>query len=110
MAAIYAIAAWSGFYVMLVELLGGRLIAPFFGSSIYVWGSVIFVFMFGLSLGYLFGGLYSARPCPSCASCWRWRLLSSLPIVFFGDPLLNACSTPCPTRRPARWPRAWRSI
>ena len=44
----YTIAGWSGFYVMLVELLSGRLIAPSFGSSIYVWGSVIFVFMLGL--------------------------------------------------------------
>lgn len=55
----YTIAGWSGFYVMLVELLSGRLIAPSFGSSIYVWGSVIFVFMLGLAIGYLFGGIFS---------------------------------------------------
>ena len=55
----YTIAGWSGFYVMLVELLSGRLIAPSFGSSIYVWGSVIFIFMLGLSIGYLLGGIYS---------------------------------------------------
>ena len=55
----YTIAGWSGFYVMLVELLSGRLIAPSFGSSIYVWGSVIFVFMLGLAIGYLFGGMFS---------------------------------------------------
>ena len=53
------IAGWSGFYVMLVELLGGRFIAPYFGSSVYVWGSVIFVFMIGLAIGYLLGGIYS---------------------------------------------------
>ncbi len=51
----YTIAGWSGFYVMLVELLSGRLIAPSFGSSIYVWGSVIFIFMLGLAIGYLLG-------------------------------------------------------
>ena len=56
----YTVAGWSGFFVMLVELIGGRLIAPFFGSSIYVWGSVIFVFMLGLAIGYLLGGLWSA--------------------------------------------------
>jgi hypothetical protein len=55
----YTVAGWSGFYVMLVELLSGRIIAPSFGSSIYVWGSVIFVFMLGLSIGYLLGGIYS---------------------------------------------------
>jgi len=55
----YTIAGWSGFYVMVVELLSGRLIAPSFGNSIYVWGSVIFVFMLALAIGYLLGGIYS---------------------------------------------------
>ena len=32
---------------MSLELLGGRVLAPYFGSSIYVWGSVITVFMDG---------------------------------------------------------------
>ena len=40
---------------MAVELLGGRLLAPTFGSSIYVWGAIITVFMLALSLGYLGG-------------------------------------------------------
>lgn len=56
---VYLIAFWSGFFVMGVELLGGRLLAPNFGSSIYVWGALIAVFMFALSLGYLAGGRYS---------------------------------------------------
>lgn len=40
---IYAAAGWSGFFVMGVELLGGRLLAPYFGSSIFVWGGIIAV-------------------------------------------------------------------
>ncbi|MGH8240476.1 MAG: fused MFS/spermidine synthase, partial [Steroidobacteraceae bacterium] len=44
---------------MAVELLGGRLLAPTFGSSIYVWGAIITIFMLALSLGYLAGGRYS---------------------------------------------------
>lgn len=55
----YLIAFWSGFFVMGVELIGGRLLAPNFGSGIYVWGALITVFMFALSLGYLAGGRYS---------------------------------------------------
>lgn len=88
----YAIAGWSGFFVMLVELIGGRLIAPFFGSSIYVWGAVIFVFMLGLAIGYLLGGIWSrfqpstARLCAILAGAG----LATAPIVLFGDPLLNA--------------------
>ncbi|MFP6795529.1 MAG: fused MFS/spermidine synthase [Pseudomonadales bacterium] len=49
----------SGFVIMSLELLGGRLLAPYFGSSIYVWGSVITVFMLALSVGYLTGGKLS---------------------------------------------------
>jgi hypothetical protein len=61
MTAVYVIAFWSGFFVMGIELLGGRLLAPNFGSSIYVWGALIAVFMFALSLGYLAGGWFSQR-------------------------------------------------
>jgi hypothetical protein len=86
------IAGWSGFYVMEVELLSGRLIAPFFGNNIYVWGSVIFVFMFGLAVGYLLGGLYSRRDASVvrlCAILWV-SALATLPTVLIGDRLLNA--------------------
>ena len=56
---LYLIAGWSGFFVMALELLGGRLLAPYFGSSIYVWGAIITVFMLALSVGYLAGGYWS---------------------------------------------------
>src|SRR5258707_1426487 len=82
----YTIAGWSGFYVMLVELLSGRLIAPSFGSSIYVWGSGIFVFMLGLSIGYLLGGIYSSYQ-PSVARLCGILItsaLTTLPILVFG--------------------------
>lgn len=49
----------SGFAVMSVEMLGGRILAPYFGSSVYVWGSLIFTFMVGLSIGYGAGGQVS---------------------------------------------------
>jgi hypothetical protein len=62
----YLVAFWSGFFVMGVELLGGRLLAPNFGSSIYVWGALIAIFMLALSLGYLAGGRYSQHQ-PSLA-------------------------------------------
>ena len=58
-AVCYVVAFWSGFFVMGVELLGGRILAPNFGSSIYVWGALITIFMLALSLGYLAGGRWS---------------------------------------------------
>ncbi|MFW6094602.1 MAG: fused MFS/spermidine synthase [Pseudomonadota bacterium] len=56
---IYILAFVGGFSIMSLELLGGRVLAPYFGSSIYVWGSIITVFMLSLSLGYLAGGRLS---------------------------------------------------
>jgi hypothetical protein len=88
----YAVAGWSGFFVMVVELIGGRLIAPFFGSSIYVWGAVIFVFMLGLAIGYLLGGIWSrvGATVPRLCGILAAAALATLPVVLFGDPALNA--------------------
>ena len=44
-----------------LEILAGRLIAPWFGSSIYTWGSIIGVFLAALALGYHRGGKRAER-------------------------------------------------
>ena len=93
-ALLYLVAGWSGFYVMALELLGGRLLAPYFGSSIYVWGAIITVFMLALSCGYLLGGHWS-RHQPSLArlSFLLWAAAAaSTPIMLVGDALLDATS------------------
>lgn len=56
---VMVLAFIAGFIIMAIELLGGRILAPYFGSSIYVWGSIITVFMLSLSIGYLCGGKLS---------------------------------------------------
>ena len=53
-----------------VELLGGRLLAPYFGSSIYVWGAIITVFMLALSLG-LSAGRAGVAVRAQPQSAWR---------------------------------------
>ena len=58
---IHLLAFCGGFVIMSVELLGGRILAPYFGSGIYVWGSIITIFMLSLALGYLLGGRLSVR-------------------------------------------------
>jgi len=50
-----------GFALMGMEMLGARLLNPYFGSSIYVWGSVISIFLLALSVGYWLGGGLSTR-------------------------------------------------
>ncbi len=90
-ALVFAIAGWSGFFVMAIELLSGRVLAPSFGNSIYVWGGVITVFMLALSLGYLLGGRWSIRN-PSLARLALLLLasaLATLPVVLVGNATLD---------------------
>ena len=91
---IYLAAGWSGFFVMGVELLGGRLLAPFFGNSIFVWGGVIAVFMACLSVGYLLGGRFSLHQ-PTLSKLGLLLLgeaVLALPIIAVGDTVLEALS------------------
>ena len=46
----------SGFISMELELLGTRLLSPIFGSTIYVWTSLIGITLTFLALGYWYGG------------------------------------------------------
>ena len=58
---IYIIVFLCGWVLMAVEILGGRMLAPVFGSGIEVWGSIIGVFLLALSFGYCLGGLFSQK-------------------------------------------------
>src|SRR5271168_40716 len=54
-------ATLTGAVVMAMELTAFRLYAPYFGNSIYVWGSMISVVMLALSAGYSLGGWIADR-------------------------------------------------
>lgn len=77
---------------MVLEMLAGRIIAPWFGGDIYVWGSIITVFMLALSLGYLIGGRWSLHN----ANLWRYGSLflgagvGILPVIFIAQPIMGA--------------------
>ncbi|MCB1948186.1 fused MFS/spermidine synthase [Nitrosomonas sp.] len=58
---LYVTVFITGAAVMVVELLGTRLIAPFYGASLYVWTSVISVTLIALALGYFVGGRWADR-------------------------------------------------
>lgn len=60
-ALINTIVFMCGALVMSFEILGSRVLAPNFGNSIFVWGSLISVFLAGLSTGYYLGGKFSDR-------------------------------------------------
>jgi len=88
---VFGIAGWSGFFVMALELLGGRILAPNFGNSIFVWGALIAVFMMALAVGYLLGGLWSTRRARVRDLGWLLGLqaVTTLVSVLLSDPVLD---------------------
>jgi len=51
----------SGAVLMALEIAGSRVLAPVFGSSVFVWGSLIGIFLGAMSGGYWLGGWLSHR-------------------------------------------------
>ncbi len=54
-------AALCGALVMVIEVLGSRVIGPFFGVSLFVWTSLITVTLVALAAGYAAGGWLADR-------------------------------------------------
>ena len=89
---ILCLAFTSGFIIMSVELLGGRILAPYFGSSIYVWGSIITIFMMALSIGYLIGGRLSLHQ-PSLFRYGLFFVIAAIaltPVIVFANAWMDA--------------------
>ena len=55
-----AVALLAGWAIMQIEILGGRVLAPFFGYSIYQWGALIGIVMAALAAGYALGNMPGA--------------------------------------------------
>jgi len=88
---VMVLAFIAGFIIMAIELLGGRILAPYFGSSIYVWGSIITVFMLSLSIGYLCGGKLSLHN-PNLKTYGTFFATSAvflLPLVFWSNQIME---------------------
>ena len=65
-AVLYLAIFLLGAIVMAFEMLASRYLNPFFGSSIYTWGSLIAVVLAGMTCGYFFGGRLADRfPSPA---------------------------------------------
>ena len=46
---------------MTIEILSAKILAPFFGNSLYVWTAVLGTTLLGLASGYFLGGKYSTK-------------------------------------------------
>ena len=76
----------SGGLVMVVEVLGARVIGPYFGVSLYVWTSLITVTLLSLSAGYALGG-YLADRRPSAH--WLYGLITASGVLVMLVPALK---------------------
>jgi len=59
--AIGAAVFLSGAALLGVEIAASRVVAPYFGNSLFVWGALIGVVLTGLSVGYWIGGAVADR-------------------------------------------------
>lgn len=57
----YSVAFLSGGVLLGLQIVASRILAPYFGNSVYVWGSLISVFLLGLSIGYWLGGVQADK-------------------------------------------------
>ena len=86
----------TGAVLMALEILGSRILAPRYGSSIYVWGSLISTFLVALSAGYAFGGRIADRR-PSLAALSIVLSLAAvlmLPGIVWPERILDAIQKP----------------
>jgi predicted membrane-bound spermidine synthase len=58
---LYTVVFLSGAALMGLEIAGSRIMAPVFGTSIFVWGALITTFLASLSTGYALGGKVADR-------------------------------------------------
>ena len=88
---LVATAFCCGSLIMVIEVLGSRVIGPFFGVSLFVWTSLIAVAMISLAAGYAAGGLFADRHADARFLYGIIFLagLSVLPIPFVKVPVLK---------------------
>jgi spermidine synthase len=82
----------SGAVVLGMEIAASRVLAPFFGNSLFVWGSLIGIVLAGLSIGYWGGGVLADRwPEPRLlAAVMGLGALGVLSIPVLDGPVLEA--------------------
>jgi spermidine synthase len=77
----------ASFCTLVIELVAGRIMAPYVGVSLYTWTSIIGVVLAGISIGAYLGGLIADRyPRPSTLG---WLLFLSGLGAFSISPLTN---------------------
>lgn len=58
---LYVVVSISGAAVLAIEILGTRILGPYYGVGLFLWSALITVTLAALSLGYLLGGRWADR-------------------------------------------------
>ena len=69
---IVALASACG---LVVEIVAGRMIAPYLGMSLYTWTAIISVVLAGFSVGHWIGGEFAGRPRQQAIRLVGWSLV-----------------------------------
>lgn len=91
---IYLAIVVSGGSVLAIEMLGTRILGPFYGVSLYLWSALISVTLAALSVGYAIGGRWADRGprlprfCTVIALAGLWIVA----IPWLRDPVLTLTS------------------
>ncbi|MCQ8104864.1 fused MFS/spermidine synthase [Methylomonas sp. SURF-2] len=89
-AGLLATVTCGGGAVMILELLGTRIIAPYYGVSLHVWSSLIAVTMIALATGYYLGGFLADRyPRIRLAHIFALASLTTVVIPFVSAPVMQ---------------------
>ena len=76
----------ASFCTMVIELVAGRIMAPYVGVSLYTWTSIIGVVLAGISIGAYVGGMLADRfPNPENAGVAALRFRPRGPLHFPPD-------------------------
>lgn len=97
------IAFISGMVIMSIEMSASRLLAPYFGTSIFVWTNVIGLVMIALSLGYYIGGKLADKK-PSKSLLLKIIVIASIFIIiipFIVRPVVSLSSIDIFKARPS---------
>ncbi len=87
---------------LIVEIVAGRMIAPYVGMSLYTWTSIIAVVLAGFSVGHWWGGRIAALPTERALRKTGWMMIAAagttagatLLLRAFAGPVVEAMSHP----------------
>jgi predicted membrane-bound spermidine synthase len=79
----------EGASVMVAELAGGKMLAPFYGTSLYVWASTLAITLGALTIGYYWGGILSQKEISVRKNYLFWVLVAASALIILMPPWAN---------------------